>query len=88
MIAASDSTIGTFMAGSWTILGDDQTRPAYSSAWKVADARIGFYRILSYKGKGNPVRPLTHTIEFVPNRDEVRTADLSCESVGTVSKFS
>ena len=88
MIAASDSTIGIFMAGSWTILGDNQTRPTYSSAWKVADARIGFCRMLSCKGKRTPVRPLTQTIEFVPNRDEMRPADLSCESVGTASKFS
>src|SRR5882757_4514980 len=55
---------------------------------EVADARIGFCRIPSCKGKETPVRPLTHTIEFVPNRDEVRTVDLSCESVGTASKFS
>src|ERR1700738_3429996 len=87
MIAASVSTIRTFMAGSWTILGGDQTHPVGRSARKVADARIGFCRILSRKGKGTPVRPLKHTIEFVPC-DKVRTADPLCESVRTVSKFS
>jgi hypothetical protein len=83
MIAASDSTIGTFMAGSWTIHGDDQTR----SAWIVADARIRFAGFFRAKGKRLLSGHRLSTIEFVPNRDEVRTADLSCESVGTVSKF-